>query len=335
MKRLIRRILPKKVKVLLGKFLSKIVVRKAYSLDRKRFSKSAFNMTKKRNKDNLEAKITFHYHSLEKGLSNSNFRLGFGEYAYIQLIEAMQDFRKKLFNQTSIAYQSGLSVLNEYVSKHKGTEIDTTLIKCQLNMLSNSKPIKNLGGVFTFKKEELLKYCKLDFENLANHRFSVRDFGKDAVDINTIFRALDIAKKTPSVCNRQPWHSYIIRNKDLIYKVLSIQGGLTGQGKNLDTLLLICSNNFHLSNYTERNQGFADCGMYSMSLIYALQYLGLATCSLNANLTLNGDNKIRELLNIPFNQNLIMFIAVGHYAEEFKVPKSPRYYVKTNSTLIS
>ena len=34
--------------------------------DRKRFSKSAFNIVKERNQENIEAKIIFHYHSLEK-----------------------------------------------------------------------------------------------------------------------------------------------------------------------------------------------------------------------------------------------------------------------------
>ena len=69
-----------------------------------------------------------------------------------------------------------------------------------------------------------------------------------------------------------------------------------------------------------------------MSLIYSLQYLGLATCALNANLSINKDCLIRDLLHIPESHNLIMFIAVGEYEDDFKVPKSTRDDVESRST---
>ena len=332
MKKILERLLPRSILDLIKKYKAKINLKKAYKLDRARFSKSAFNIVKNRNQENLEAKIIFHYHSLEKGLSNINFREGFGERAYKPLIKTMHEFSQKGFNKNSIAYQSGLSVLQEYVLRHESTDVDTSFITEEIKKLSESNSIQQLGGVFNLSKKEVVESSLGDFKSLALNRFSVRDFSNKPIELDIIKEALNIAKKTPSVCNRQPWHNYIIRDKNLIKSVLKVQGGFTGHGNNIDTLILVASNNNYLSNYTERNQGFTDCGMYSMSLIYSLQYLGLATCALNANLNLDRDSKVRKMLDVPESQNLVMFIAVGQYEDKFKVPKSPRDDISTKTT---
>lgn len=332
MKKLVKRFLPQSIIEVIKKYQTKNKTKEAYNQDRKRFTKSAFNMVKNRNQENLEAKIILHYHSLEKGLSNINFRAGFGERAYIQLIETMHDFSNENFDKNSIAYQSGLSVLNEYILKHESTNIDTTFIRGELKKLSDLNSIQELGGVFNLNKKEVIEESSGDFKSLALNRYSVRDFADKKIDLDLINQALNIAKKTPSVCNRQPWHNYIIKDKELIKSVLEMQGGFTGHGNNIDTLILVASNNNYFSNYTERNQGFTDCGMYAMSLIYSLQYLGLASCALNTNLTIDRDSRIRKILKVPENQNLIMFIAIGAYEDNFKVPKSTRDDLNTKTT---
>lgn len=42
-------------------------------------------------------------------------------------------------------------------------------------------------------------------------------------------------------------------------------------------------------------------------------------------LNVSRDKQMRELLNIPENENIIMFAAVGNFKESYKVPKSFRY----------
>lgn len=244
---------------------------KAYSIDQKRFKESAFNIIKFKRKENIEAKIIFHYHSLEKGLSNINFRLGFGKNAYTQLIEALEAFIQNDYNRNSIAFLSGISVLNEYVLKHQETSVDVSYIKSKLEKLNGNRKIEELGGIFTLHKNQIITASKSNFETLAMNRYSVRDYSNKVIDDEKISKALQIASKTPSVCNRQPWNIYILKNKELINNVLEVQGGFIGHGNNIGALILIASNNHFLSDYTERNQGFTDCGMFSMSLIYALQ----------------------------------------------------------------
>jgi nitroreductase len=323
MKIFIKKILPISFVNKLKKYILLINGKRLYKIDRIRFQNSAFNIVKNRDKENLEAKIIMHYHSLEKGLSSINFREGFGKTAYTELINTMFEYKNKGFDLNSMAFQSGLSVLNEYIIIHKNTKIDTDEIKKLLNNLFVGK-LDNTGGVYVLSNESFINNGQKKFKDLANSRYSVRDYSIEAVDIELINEALKISEKTPSVCNRQPWFSYVIRNKETIKSILEIQNGFKCHGNNIDTLILITSNNNFLSSFNERNQGFVDAGMYSMTLIYSLHSLGAATCALNAMFSFSNDRKIRRLLKIPNNQNLIMFIAVGNYLESFKVPKSSR-----------
>ena len=217
----IKMIIPNILLNRIRKYRSIRQIKKAYNIDRIRFQHSAFDIVKTTNQENLEARIIFHYHSLEKGLSNVSFREGFGERAYTQLINSMEQYTTKGFDRNSIPFQTGLSVLSEYLKRHKDSQMNLNYIKNKFNMLS-------INQNYTIKKETVLLNSKSDVKSLALNRFSVRDFSKKPINLNTIEQALVIARKTPSVCNRQPWHSHIIRDKNLIDKVLNIQKGLKG-----------------------------------------------------------------------------------------------------------
>jgi nitroreductase len=274
--------------------------------------------------ENIEAQIIYQYHSIEKGLTHINFREGFGKRALTTLMYAMKQFMDHSYDMSSISFQTGVSVLMAYVKRHKDTKIDTSHIEAFISQCKSMKDTTSLGGIYTMEKEELISKSKQDFKSLAFSRYSVRDYSDEEIELDVINEALYIAQKTPSVCNRQAWHSYIIRNKALLKETIDLQGGFRGQGEHMDTLILVTANNHYFSDYTERNQGFVDSGLYAMSLMYALQSQGLATCPLNADFTVKTDKKMRDLLNIPDRHTLIMFISVGHYTDSVLVTKSQR-----------
>lgn len=323
MKKFIKKLIPNMLVKKISRYRVKKIAKLYYSIDRDRFINSAFTLVENKNRANLKAKLNLHSHSIEKGLTNINFREGFGKNAYTNLIDTMFEYKNNSFDLTDLSYQNGLSVLNEYIEKHKNSKIDTSFIKTNLENL-RTKDIINLAGIEIKDKNKTLKQSKENFESLAQSRYSVRDFSEERVDISKIYDSIKIASKTPSVCNRQPWHTYIIQNQDLIRDSLELQAGLPGQGNNTSYLLAITSDNNYLSSLHERNQGFIDGGMYSMSLLYALHFSGLAACALNNDFSLDVDKKMRKLLSIPNNQNFIMFIAVGNYTDIYKVPKSFR-----------
>jgi nitroreductase len=74
----------------------------------------------------------------------------------------------------------------------------------------------------------------------------------------------------------------------------------------------------------ERNQAFIDGGLYAMSLMYALQARGIASCPLNLGLSFLMDRALRKAAKLPPNENLIMMIAIGYPPDELAIAASAR-----------
>lgn len=300
-------------------------VRIFYKYDNNKFSKYAFGLRNKQDSINLRARITLNYHALEKGLSNVNMRPGFGRTAIYGLLNSFKEYLEKDYDRTDIRFQTGLSVMKSYIEKHDliGYDIsDTKKRFAKYRGFLNEQ--SSIGGITMLTKQQVLSESMLDFVRFARSRHSVRDFSPEPVPIETINTAIEIAVTTPSVCNRQAWQVIIINNGDTLEKVLALQGGLSSTGRNIDKLLVITTDNRYFYSGKERNQGYVDGGLFSMNLVYAMHSLGLATCMLNANLSLGNEKSVKSLLSIHPATNIIMFVAVGSYLDTFKVTKSQR-----------
>ncbi len=325
----------KKIKTVLMKFriLYKIELIFLAFRDYGRYKKSAYKLHKKKNYENLRAMITFHYHAIEKGLTNENLRLGFGKTAFKNLFSAMDLFVKNGYDVKDVRFQTALSVIDFYIKLHDENNFDITSTKTNFSKFEKYLSTDEfIGGKLLLEKNENKK--KLDFYELALNRHSVRDYAKDKVDHDKVKNALSIASKTPSVCNRQPWHVYLTYDIELINKLLDLQHGIRNMANNVSGLIVVCSNNNYLAAGRERNQGFSDAGMYSMSLLYALEYENIAACPLNANFSLQTDKKIRKIMNIPKNQNVVMFITIGEFKSSYEVPVSQRDPLENYLTIL-
>jgi nitroreductase len=80
----------------------------------------------------------------------------------------------------------------------------------------------------------------------------------------------------------------------------------------------------HFMNIGERNQGWIDGGMFSMQLLLALHAEGLGACPLNWSTDYKEDERFRAISVIPDHEIIMMFIAVGHLPDEFKIAQSAR-----------
>lgn len=332
MKKIVKKIVPENIISQVRNYYNRnYKLKKMYNFDRKRYANSSYELSNNRSLENLRSKITFHYHSIEKGLSNANFRLGFGKKAFDQLFLAMDKFLELGYPATDTRFQQAISVIEEYVILHRKNNFDA--IEAE-NKLSEYKELLleencGIGGYSVVKREELPNFNSTSFKNLAAQRYSIRDFGNDEINDDDIFDAIKSAIKTPSVCNRQAWKVHYIKEKSLLEKALVIQGGLRGNGKNLNRLMLVTCNKEYMNGPHERNQTFIDGGMFTMSLIYALTSKQIATCALNADFSLEKEQQIRDIMKLQSSEDLIAFVALGSYPGEMKVAKSPRDSVDT------
>ncbi|MDJ0689642.1 MAG: nitroreductase family protein [Xenococcaceae cyanobacterium MO_188.B32] len=276
--------------------------------------------------ENLTNRITAYYHVIEKGLAFKDTRLGYGKEIVDILFKLLERYLNNGYPINNEQFISAIKTLESYCKYHNEHNYDIRIVQ---NKLEKYKPyIQNFeqygGGTKRVYKEQIIKDIQKDFEHLAYSRHSIRNFIEGEVDIELIKRAILIAQKSPSVCNRQSSRVYILKDEQAKKNALSCQNGNRGFGHLANKVLIVTSNLKAFYSIKERNQAFIDGGMFGMSLIYALHSLGLGTCTLNWSTTKEQDIKLRSLIAIKSEEVVIFMIAVGLLPESLDVPYSQR-----------
>jgi len=273
--------------------------------------------------EELESSIFFLSHAIEKGLSLDKRRVGFGKEKSNNLVELLSKYSELGFPRSSSCFINAVSVLSEYLTFQK--ENGVAGIEYLEDFLKASETDKTVfGGTITLTRSGLIQDAKGDFISMSNSRHSIRAFSNMPVDMETVRKALELAQRSPSVCNRQTSRVHVVVQKSLIEKILKIQGGANGFQDSVDKLIIVtsCLKGFRGSG--ERNQPFVDGGIYSMNLLLALHYYGLGACTLNWDKSRKQDQRLRSIMDIPDDENVILMIAIGNLKEEFRVAFSLR-----------
>lgn len=303
-----------------------IVVLICYLYDLKRFYFSSSINGVYKNKNTLIGHILRISHALEKGLALPETRKGYGKKKLSQLI-----------NDTELFYNDygwhkvvdiSISSIESLLEFHKSTgDIDEKLLIDFNSLKSKVTAEANLdvkAGIKIIDKSEFLDRIKIDPEGFFLSRYSVRQFSNKKVTLDKLLRAVSLATKTPSVCNRQTCKARIFHSEELITKVLSFQDGNKGFGHEATAVFVVTSDMSNFYKSGERSQGFIDGGLFAMSLVYALHSIGLGSCMLNWSMGYRSDKRFRNEFNIPDNELVIMMIAVGELKDEINVAESPR-----------
>lgn len=326
MKSAIKKIIPNTVENKIKLIRSNIELNKLTKNDKKRFQKYSSQRSDTDDFNNMRSKVMYYTHQLEKGLSRKNFRYGFGVSAITSLVESLVRMKSYPEWRDDDFYRNGISALAAYQAKHQTRKSEIPnfdiLTKEILEEVEKCKDVT--AGIIEYTLEEKKENEHLNFKELAMNRYSIRDFNQSAtIKMEDLYEAIEISTKSPSVCNRQPSRVKIVVNKNVITKVLELQGGFGGYDLP-DKLIIITSDLAVFLRSQERNQSYIDGGLFSMSLLYALEYKGIGACPLSTNIPEEKNNKIREILKIPDNEILIMFIVCGIMENKVKCPKSYR-----------
>ncbi|SFC85649.1 Nitroreductase [Nocardioides terrae] len=167
----------------------------------------------------------------------------------------------------------------------------------------------------------------LDPETLATFitsRHSIRDFDQRPVDRALVTEAVRLATYSPSVCNRQGFRAYYFDDRADIDRILEIHDGSRGFGSRVPGLFIVTWDIRAFETALERNQGWIDGGLFSMTLLLALHGLGLGAVPLNWSRLNAATDELRERAALPDHENVVMLIAAGHPAEGYRVARSTR-----------
>jgi nitroreductase len=289
-----------------------------YKYDLQRYFKYSTRYGISYTQSQLIARITASYHVVEKGLSFPELKLGFGIPNIRNLKKLLELYIEREYDTKNIAFLSAVNVLKKYKQFHDDHEYEMQWL--DISKYEGYEKVDNVIDIETIRNIQ----DSNNFLKLAITRYSVRTFSNKEVNEKLIQDAVQIALKTPSVCNRQSWKAYCIGDKILKNRILNLQKGNRGFGHLINKLLVITSDINSFNGANERYQPFIDGGLFSMSVIYALHSKGLATCPLNWSVEKNEDILLRKELKIGDNEIVIMLVAIGHYPEKLKVPMSNR-----------
>jgi nitroreductase len=293
--------------------------------DVSRFSRTASLSTFGETREQVVARIIYNVHALEKGLARtSDARPGFGRKALSELNDALVVYTLKGWDRSSFAFHQGLSIIQRYKEFHDRQGFEVAFLSEVVDEeFLEGRVEHDAAGTKVIRRVDKEKNGEKNFYELAQGRSSVREFSGAPVDTTKVMNALQNAERTPSVCNRQGWKVYWVEDKDLARQVLEHQRGF-GYKKMPEVLLTVTVSNSTFLSPVERNQAFVDGGLFSMSIMYGLEHEGLAAVPLNAMMYYKDQLAVRRLLEIDDSEMIIMFMAVGDFADESVVPVSDR-----------
>lgn len=172
------------------------------------------------------------------------------------------------------------------------------------------------------KSFEIPSYEQL--RNLAEKRRSVRWFEKRSVEREKIDQALKIANLSPSACNRQPFHYRILDKPELVRKVSTIPMGTAGYSENIPVFLVTVGDLSAYFSERDRHLIYIDASLANMSLMLALETLGLSSCPINWPDIDDKESKMASILDLKPYERPIMCMAIGYARSDGLIARSEK-----------
>lgn len=166
---------------------------------------------------------------------------------------------------------------------------------------------------------------RADLETFFGSRHSVRDFDTSRPPtVAEIQAAVEWARNTPSVCNRQGYRVHFYFDRARIDALLGIQNGAVGFADSVPALAVVTARRPLFVGPMERNQRWVDGGLFAMTLVWALHGSGLASCMLNCAMAARTADRVRAIAGISGDEDIVVMIAIGYPSEGARVARSAK-----------
>lgn len=268
------------------------------------------------------ADLCIRTHAIEKGMSIGSVRVGFGQPKVLSLIDDLLIYVSRF---PSAQIDESMAVIERYIAFncHNGCNVEQVASRYEQLKKAYAMRENIEAGIATCNRAETLQAANASFDLFSQSRYSIRDFDPQGViDENDIIAAIDIARKAPSACNRQPACAHIYKGKKA-HELFDFQGGCNGFGQDMSYAILVTAD---MRRYfiNERHQMYVDGGLFAMELLLSLHYKGVATIPLTTAYKTMRTRLLKKRFGIAANEVPIMIIGVGAYKESYKVAVSHR-----------
>jgi len=260
-------------------------------------------------------------HRLEKGLIMQPRRPMFAQGYIVETVESF--IKQSRSGQAPETIQWAQDVLSTYFSAVTLPEKLAYLEKDFRAVVSHSEE-KHLSTPYPRSESPVLSVLYEDFFQLCLRRRSVRWYEDKQVPRELIDKAIDAARYSPSACNRQPFEFYIIDDPKRASEVGAIPMGTVGFSSNFPAFIVLVGNMNNYPYARDRHLIYVDGALASMSLMFALETLGLASCPINWPDIDSLEKKMAKELQLKPYQRPVMCLSLGYAKDEGGVPFSSK-----------
>jgi nitroreductase len=163
-----------------------------------------------------------------------------------------------------------------------------------------------------------------DLRRLVAARRSVRVFEQRPVARDVLDQAFEIAKLSPSACNRMAYEFRAYDDPELITGIVGLAPGMSGWAEVAPCLVVIVGKYRAYADERDRHLIYVDGGLAAMSLQLALVACGLASCCGNWPDIAPADDGLRRLLGLDEDEKAVLLLAVGYPTPGQPLPCSAR-----------
>ncbi|MFM2185474.1 MAG: hypothetical protein RIR43_46 [Pseudomonadota bacterium] len=238
-------------------------------------------------------------HRLDKGLALPEPRAGFGA-----PVARLLQLQLATIDRSHWAWQQGCAALERH--QH----------------FSFGSPALELSEPQT--RAAVLKEARGDFGAVVRSRRSVRQFDGSPLSMTALWRAVELARHSPSACNRSGARVWVAVDAPVRERLLRHQDGHQGFADRASAVALVTVDTSVFHTVGERHQAWVDGGLFAMTLVYALHFEGLGTCCLNWSVEPKVDRALKRSCGVPPGEAVVMMVAIGGLPAHYTVAHSPR-----------
>lgn len=310
-------------------FINRATMFQEFYRDYKNYKRWNYNNPVVKTRVAQESKMLRQTHMIEKGMSLSAPRKGFGQQKIIELFEMMDQYLEMGYPSVGMPFQDAIIVLNAYVDMQKMLGYENIDMIEKLKSYDKYRIDGLTAGIKHDTRESLLSNVNKPFPEFFYSRHSMRQFDSKVICIEDLKKAIKIAQKAPTACNRQASKVYLYKDKVTNEALGELIAGNTGFQQEVQNYLVVTADVSAFYDTFERNQVYVEAGLFSMALVEALHYFGIGSCILQNGEYHKKNRKFKAICkNIPENERIILFIAVGYYKDEFAYALSLRKNVE-------
>ena len=283
----------------------------------------------------LERAILVGAHSLERSLGFRNSGAGHSVSECSFLLSRVEEWINKGYEQDNFCICEAIGVLEYYFSIQEHGEKFLALNNrfTELKKKTNADLRTVSAGVKEIEAPFVNENDALAFENMLENRHSVRQYSKDPITKEEVAKAISLANKAPSACNRQPVKVYVALGEE---KKAEIHKGFTINKTFRDEFYgyLILTVRRNLFYGFEHYQWYINGGIYLGYLSLVLHSLNIGSCIMQWKAFDKTEKVLKESCGISPNEAIVAVIGIGKYDQKVKSLCAQRLREQDNTIFV-